>query len=141
MTCTLTVCEGENNERTISNPSLKMIKMAIDDLIPEIFHFVILEADPPVEDCVYMQARIPGYGKMKGRYLVEARFTLANGPKHYRKHVEDADGVKGVFQAFARGVAPDIAGWDDITGKVTGNGNGEEPEARPGQAQMESRYR
>lgn len=118
MTYTLTVCEGENNERTIRNPSKEAIGRAVDDLVPTMFHFVILEADPPLEKCAYVQTLVEAGGNAKGRYLVEARYKFAEGFKHYRKWVDDAGEVKTMFREFAGGVAPNTAGWDDITEKL-----------------------
>lgn len=46
MALTLEVCEGENNKRSLPNPSPEAIDRAIDVLIPAKYHFAILEAVP-----------------------------------------------------------------------------------------------
>lgn len=117
---TLVVCEGECNERSVLNPSSDTIDLAIDGLIPAIYHFVVLEADPPIEKCAYVQSLIERDGKAKGQYLVEVRYKFVSGFKHYRKHVSNAGEVKRMFRAFVKGVAPNVAGWDDITGEISG---------------------
>lgn len=118
MSYTLIVCEGEHNERLLQKPTPKMIAQAIDDLTPAMYHFVILEAKPAIGKCAYMQTLIMDKGKAKGKYLVEARYNFPEGFKHYRKYVEDAGEVKILFRAFADGVAPNTAGWDDITDRM-----------------------
>lgn len=113
------ICKGENNEQSFQKPSPAAIDRAIDDLIPAIYHFVILEVEPPIEKCSYVQALIEREGKAKGRYLIETRYKFTTDTKHYRKHVADAGEVKELFRGFAQGVAPNVAGWDDITAKLT----------------------
>ncbi len=118
MAYTLVVCEGENNARTLRNPIPEKISRAIDDLIPAPYHFVILEAEPALEKCTYIQTLIEHEGKAKGQYLVEARYKFNGGFMHYRKHIRDSGEVKRFFRKFAEGIAPNTAGWEDITEKL-----------------------
>jgi hypothetical protein len=112
------VCEGEYNERSFQSPSAKVIDQAIDGLIPAMFHFAILEATPPLDNCAYVQTLILDSGKAKGQYLVEARYKFPEGIRHYKTRMRDAGEVKRMFRKFAEDVAPNVAGWEDITGKL-----------------------
>lgn len=116
---TLEVWSGENNKRSSRNPSPEVIGRAIDALTPAQYHFVILEAEPHIEQCAYVQSLIEREGKNKGRYLVEARYVFDGRFNHYGKHVDEAGEVKALFRRFAEGIAPNVAGWNDITGKVS----------------------
>lgn len=118
MAYTLIVCEGENNERTLENPQPAAIDQAIDDLVPAKFHFVIVELDPPTEQCVYMQTLIEREGRFGGLYLVEVRYKFTGFFRHYRMHTRDAAEVKEMFRRFAQGLAPNTADWEDITEKL-----------------------
>lgn len=122
MTYTMTVCEGENNERSVLNPSPAIIDRAIDDLIPAMYHFVILEAEPSIENCAYIQTLIERDGKSKGLYLVEARYKFSIGFNHYKKYIGDPNEVKNLFRGFADGAPPNVAGWDDITDNLAADG-------------------
>lgn len=118
MTSILTVCKGEGNSRLIRNPKAKLISQAVDDLVPEEYYFVILETEPPVEECAYVQVLIEREGKYSGQYLMEARYIIDGKSKHYGRHFGDAKKVKTIFQSYADGVAPNVAGWDDVTDKL-----------------------
>lgn len=118
MSYTMVICEGKNNSKSFQNPSSKVIEQAIGALIPAEYRFVILEADPPVEKCAYVQTLIEREGRFKGQYLVEARYEFAGYFKHYRTHSRDAGEVKRLFQKFADGVAPNVAGWDDFSERM-----------------------
>jgi hypothetical protein len=118
MAHTLTVCEGEYQEWSYQSPSSATIDKAINGLIPAMFHFAILEAVPPLDNCAYVQTLILDSGKAKGQYLVEARYKFPEGVRHYKTRIRDADEVKRVFRKFAEGVAPNVAGWRDITEKM-----------------------
>ena len=115
MTYNMAICSGENNERIYQNPSPKAIDRAIDDLTPAQFHFVTLEAKPPVERCAYIQTLIEHEGRMQGRYLLEARYAFDGQFRHYKTHTADASEVKKAFRNYAEGVPPNTAGWEDIT--------------------------
>lgn len=118
MTYTLKVCNGGNNAKSYQNPPTSAIDRAIDDLVPAIYHFAILEAEPAVEKYAYIQTLIECEGRFKGQYLVEARYLFAGDFKHYRTRTKDAAEVKSVFQKFAEGIAPNVTGWEDITAKL-----------------------
>lgn len=118
MTHTLEVCEGENNARHLKNPSPGVIDQAIGGLIPAMYHFVIFESEPAIEDCFYMQTLILDEGERKGQYMVEARYIFAESFRHYRKFMKDAAEVKKLFRAFAEGSPPNVAGWEDVTDKI-----------------------
>lgn len=118
MAYVLETCAGEGSERSFPNPTARMIDQAISDLVPEIYHYAILEVEPAIEKCAYVQTLIERDGKAKGLYLVETRFKFVDSFRHYRTLLNDADEVKRLFRKFAEGVVPSVAGWDDITGKM-----------------------
>lgn len=118
MAYTMKVCEGANNSRSFQGPLPETIDQALDDLVPAMYHYVILEAKPPQDDCAYVQTLIEYEGKNKGRYLVETRYIFPGSFRHYRKHVADVGEVKMLFRKFAEGTAPNVAGWEDITERM-----------------------
>lgn len=118
MAYTMRVCKGENTERSVRGPSPAAIDQAIDGLIPEMFHYAVLEADPPLENCIYIQTLIEREGRAKGCYLIEARYVFDDRFQHYRKHARDAGEVKRLFRAFTEDVAPNTAGWEEITERM-----------------------
>ena len=119
MAFTLIVNEGKHPERSQANPSPTMIDQAIDHLRPEVNHYAILETEPPIDKCIYIQTLIERSGSHKGLYLVEIRFTFQNDFKQYRKHIRDASEVKRLFRMFSRGAVPNAAGWEDISRQFT----------------------
>jgi hypothetical protein len=50
--------------------------------------------------------------------LIEVRYKFTGFFSHYRKHTQDANEVKSLFRSFLEGVAPNVVGWDDITGMM-----------------------
>ena len=119
MTYTLITCEGENNQRSQRNPSPQMIDQAISALIPKEYHYAILEANPFIDNCPYIQTLIERNGKHEGLYLVEARYLFDGDLRHYRKFLKSVAEVKSIFQLFADGIAPNAAGWEDISRQFT----------------------
>lgn len=117
MSHTLKICKGEG-ERSFHNPSSKALNQAIDALKPVANYYAVLESNPPVEKCAYVQALIEREGKYKGRYLVEARYLFPGYFKHYRMHTKDVGEMKRVFEKFAGGTAPNVAGWEDFSERM-----------------------
>ena len=109
--------------RTIIDPSPEDIFQAISDLIPVKYHFVILEAKPPVNDCRYIQTRIDDAGDSEIVYWLEASFDdHEKSYKQYRSYIIDVIQLKKTFQLFALEIAPDVTGWEDVTAEAKRSG-------------------
>ena len=117
MTYTLKKCLGEGNQQSQQNPTPTMINQAIDRLIPVKFYHVILDADPAIGDCIYIQTRILEGGPKRGWYLIEARYVINGKTSHYKTYSPMSGEVKRLFGEFEKGKAPNTAGWIDISGQ------------------------
>lgn len=113
-----------------SNPSPEMIDQAIDELIPVKFHFVVLEYDEPVQNCLYVQTLIENDNTPEIQYLLETRFVHDDDSfTHYQTFTTDEDELKRIFRMFALGVIPKTEGWKDITEDLLEKKKTEEPNA------------
>ena len=120
MSYNLHSCAGGDIHIT-ENPTLDEINLAIDDLVPKEFHFITLESETPIDNCIFIQTLMPEY-KYESEdeeividYLIEARFEYGDYHKQYLTFNEDINEVEKMFSAFLTGVIPDITGWEDIT--------------------------
>ena len=119
-----------NNSWEIENPSPEVIDRAIEELRPIQDNFVILIADPRIENCDCIQTLIKRGNDPDGVfksdelvYLVEVQFVYSKEFEkgqfnQYSFHTSDMEEVKRIFRMFALGVIPDISGWKDITADV-----------------------
>ena len=118
MDCKLKACAGWNAMREIVDPSPEAIEQAIDELIPVLHHFVILEHEEPINHCPFIQTLITHDPTPDMQYLIETRFEYENSFRQYKRYTNDASELKRLFRMFALGIVPDIDGWTDITAEL-----------------------
>lgn len=115
MNYTMKVCMGGSNQKNIQNISPEMIEIAIDNLIPVKYHFVILEAEEPIQNCEFIQTLMEVDNAGKIRYLVETCFLLDENKIMFSCYTKKSDEVKNIFKQYMLGIIPDITHWKDIT--------------------------
>jgi len=115
----MTVCRGKGMQQTTTNPSPEAIERAIDELLPMMYHFVILEHDEPIRGCSYIQTLITLENEPVIRYLLEARFDFESHFEHYQTFTYNAAELKRVFRMFALGLVPNVDGWTNIAGSLS----------------------
>ena len=127
MSYRMKLCLGESRE--IENPSPEDIDRAIDELRPIKDNFAILESDPLIKNCEFIQTLIEQSNDSDGVfqddeivYLVEVQFKYSKNKRiekgkfnQYAFHTSDVEKVKRMFRMFSLGVIPDVTGWKDIT--------------------------
>ena len=99
----------------IQNISPEMIEFAIDNLIPVKYHFVILEAEEPIQNCQFVQTLMECSNTGKIKYWIEVSFLLDKNQTMFGYHTRKSAVVKNIFRQYLFGIIPDIAHWKDIT--------------------------
>ena len=114
----LKVCRGEDNLELINDPSPEMIDLAMNEIIPARFHFVILESKPHTNNCVCIQTIIKLDDRPQINFMVEAHFKHGEKFAYYRCYTSDIDWLKRVFRMFALEEVPNTENWVDVTDEV-----------------------
>jgi hypothetical protein len=108
--------------KKIVNPSFEEIERAIDELIPDIDHFIIFDCESIFQDVQYVQVRIPTCeNDTDGKYQIETRINCDDslrGYKHYQLFVDDIEIAKSIFVMFAMGTIPTMDLWTDISDEL-----------------------
>jgi len=103
------------------DPSPEMIEQAIDELLPALDYYVILDSDPPINDYTFIQTVVDDDKDSDEpilKYMIEVQIKNGDSWIQYRKFIEDADVVKKMFRMFALEVFPDVSDWDDVTAEI-----------------------
>ena len=112
---------GKNvGRQTLTDPSPEMIEEAINELLPALDYFVVLESNPPIKNIAYVQTAIKNDNNDKPEimYIIEVNEKTDDSFIQYRRYAEDANEVKKLFRMFALGIIPDISEWENVTEEI-----------------------
>ena len=93
--------------------SMEALGWALESLLPVEDYFVVLEANEPVEHCIYVQTVMLINNSCE--YMVETRFDYGKSFRHYRSYVPGLNKLKEIFHSFVYGRVPDVGNWEDVT--------------------------
>jgi len=106
------------SEQNIKNPSPEMIELVLDELLPSLDYYIVLNSKPMVNNCDCLQTVIKWDDKPIIEFMVEVHFKVDGDFIYYRRYFSSIDEVKKMFRMFALGIIPDVVGWDDVTEEV-----------------------
>ncbi len=123
MAYTLTYCGG-GSQQSITDPDFRDIAWAVQDLMPLMYHYAILEDAAHEEGNLYLQTRmIQSKDRKRLGYILETRFCPGKDGSgqdfaHYRMITEDEQLVVHHFKQYFMGKSVDVTGWEDITARM-----------------------
>lgn len=102
------------NEHELIEPvTTETITATFDGLDKGKFHIVILEANPMIDNCPFIQV-----ARGEGVYIVEIQYNKDGALQQFRKETDDIEACQSFFLDYFSEKLPEQEGWQDVTAEI-----------------------